>query len=307
MFPYEMLNMYTEKLAPGDFRVVWLPDTSGYTNLTPSNFYSQTQWIADHRDEISIVLHVGDVVQHGSTTPAQWAVANTAIGKLDTWEVPYLLNMGNHDYDDQLAGADRPDSFWQQYFPQSRYTAHSWFTDGGFFEANKSQNLYLIREGVLYINLEFGPRQAVIEWANALLTLHSNKLAIITTHAYMYRDNSRIGTGDDYNPHTYGVDADCHDGDELWTELVKLHDNLLWVQCGHDFVGGVAYRSDNSDGGAKIHQVMANYEMNADNGGAYLRIVTFKQSLNLIDVKSYSPVAKAFLTAAANQYVVDMR
>ena len=311
MFPsYEVLDNYTEQLGANELRVVWLPDTSGYTNQTPDNFYAQTQWIADHRREIDVVLHVGDVVQHGSTTPAQWAVADTAIAKLDTWQVPYLLNMGNHDYDDQLAGADRPTITWQQYFPQARYTARPWWR-GGFFEEGHSENVYLIRSirgtEYIFLNLEFGPRQAVIEWADALLTAHAAKTAIVTTHAYMYRDNSRMGSGDDYNPHTYGVDADCHDGDELWTELIKLHDNILWVQCGHDFVGGVAYRSDNSDGGQKIHQVMANYEMNASNGGAYLRVVTFRLGLNVIDVKTYSPVAKAYLTAAANQYVVAAR
>ena len=54
------------------------------------------------------------------------------------------------------------------------------------------------------MSLEFGPRQGVLDWANDIMALNPNHKIVIVTHSYMYYDNTRMGDGDSWNPHTYG-------------------------------------------------------------------------------------------------------
>ncbi len=294
-----------EPVPDAQFAIVFLPDTQIYSQDYAATFAAQTQWIVDNRAALNIqmVLGGGDVID--DALAAQWANADAAIDILDTdGQVPYLLAIGNHDYNDVAA---RTTTDWQTYFGQARYTGQSWW-DGGFYEAGHSENAYLLRtiEGVdyIFIVLEFGPRQKVLDWAAGLLTTYSDRQAIICTHSYMYRDNSRCGTGDEYNPHDYITD-DVHDGDEMWTELVKLRDNIFWVQSAHDLGDGLGHRMDLGDGGNVVHQDLANYQLLASGGNGYLRVMTIKPGVRTVLMRTYSPTLGVYANDGANDFLVS--
>src|SRR5947209_4746228 len=83
-----------------DFSVIVLPDTQNYSQYYPQIFAAQTQWIAAQRDALNIqlVIGVGDIVNDGSSD-AQWQNADAAVRTLDQAGIPYVMAIGNHDYD----------------------------------------------------------------------------------------------------------------------------------------------------------------------------------------------------------------
>jgi len=128
---------------------------------------------------------------------------------------------------------------------------------------------------------------------------------VIVTHSYMYSDDTRLGTGDSWNPHDYGVGNDAHDGDEMWDELVKLHENVFLVVNGHVLNDGLGQLTSTGDNGNSVDQVLANYQMKANGGNGWLRYYTFKPSEDKIYAYTYSPTLGTFDTSADNQFTLD--
>src|SRR5437868_8841944 len=86
--------------VPSDqFTIVALPDTQFYAKSYPEIFASQTQWIADRVQDqnIKLVVGLGDIVDAGGNL-TQWQTALSAYNLLQG-KVPYLVTIGNHDYD----------------------------------------------------------------------------------------------------------------------------------------------------------------------------------------------------------------
>ena len=95
-----------------DFTVVMLPDTQNEATSFPQVMDSETQWVVDNQQalNIQVVLGVGDIVNDGAQT-AQQQNADAAVRLLDNAGIPYLLAIGNHDYDN---AAPRPAAWWIQ-------------------------------------------------------------------------------------------------------------------------------------------------------------------------------------------------
>ena len=90
------------------------------------------------------------------------------------------------------------------------------------------------------MSLEFGPRDAVLEWANRVLQANPSANAIILTHAYLYADGTRFDhltrTDQAFSPHTYGIEAlpgGVNDGEEIWQKPIVNNPNVRIVLCGH--------------------------------------------------------------------------
>ena len=286
--------------------MVFLPDTQYYARHYPELFMGQTQWVADNRARYNIqaVLHEGDVVDGNDAQ--QWANAEAAISLLDAAEIPYLIAIGNHDYD-TFSDADRRTTAFNATFSPARYTAHAWW-QGGFYEAGHTENAYcrltIGGRAYLLLSLEFGPRQTVIDWANDVLTRYRDHWAVLLTHSFQYSDGTRVGPGDAHNPKIYPLGATAHDGEELWTKLVSRHDNLHWVQSGHHVGGFAAYRCDASRGGTAVHQVFANWQTHTQGGDGWLRLVTLGSSR--ARVQSFSPALGQVNAAADHKFTVTL-
>src|ERR1051326_1459776 len=82
-----------------EFTIVALPDTQFYSSLNPPIFAAQTQWIANHVQDqnIQLVVGLGDIVDGGGDL-TQWQNADAAV-RLLSGKVPYMMAIGNHDYD----------------------------------------------------------------------------------------------------------------------------------------------------------------------------------------------------------------
>jgi hypothetical protein len=250
---------------------------------------------------LQAVLFGGDMTDDADTKAAEQATFISAIGNLSA--IPHLAAIGNHDYN---AGT-RVATTFNADFTQAYYTGKSWW-DGGFYEAGHSENSYLLRTiggaDYIFLDLEYFPRDAVVAWADALLTTYASRTAIIMTHGYEYSDNTPYTVGD--SGAATGGDpegADYNLGDDMWSGLFSQHDNVILVQSGH--IWTTARHVANSDGGQPVNQVLFNRQLHNDWNATVMRFMIFNPSARTIKVQTFSPVAWAFHDDADNQFTMS--
>ena len=125
-----LLFVFVPQLFPqtlsDQFTIVALPDTQFYSKTYPSIFTAQTQWIVNNRQALNIqlVLGLGDIVDAAGQT-YQWTNAVNAVNLMNG-KVPYLMAIGNHDYDQNDPSQRRAAAF-NKYFGPARYANDSWY------------------------------------------------------------------------------------------------------------------------------------------------------------------------------------
>jgi Carboxypeptidase regulatory-like domain/Calcineurin-like phosphoesterase len=293
-----------------DFTIIALPDTQIYSRSYPEIYRAQTQWIADNAEALGIqlVLGLGDIVDGGGELN-QWDNADSAMRLIDG-RVPYMLAIGNHDYDrnDPKSRTASTKNF-NTYFGPGRYAGESWYR--GNFPQGSNENFYGIHtlggRQYLVIALEFSPRDEALTWADTVVSANRDKDTIIITHSYTYADNTRVGRCDINNAEDFGVGAD-NDGEEMWERFVSRHSNIVMVLSGHvKLSDGTGRRADLGVNGNLVNQILADYQHLELGGGGYLRIMKVRPSLNRIEVRTYSPYLNAYKTDSHNEFVVPYR
>jgi hypothetical protein len=291
------------------FTVVALPDTQYYAAEHPEILDSQVTWIIQERqnENIRLVVHEGDIVD--ADDPIQWTRAAGALHRLDG-SIPYVLSAGNHDYRSG-GGLGNRQTAMSDYFPTEARTATQWF--GETFEPGRIENSAAVvgaPDGTwLVLSLEFGPRDAVLAWADRILKRHSSFPSIVVTHAYLSADDSRydhLSRPDQlWNPYRYlpgATPGAVNDGEEIWRKLVTRNDNVLFVLCGHDLGDGLGRLTSVRADGTSVHQILANYQMGPVGGEGYLRLMRFFPGERKVEVRTYSPFRGRFKTDPANEF-----
>jgi predicted phosphodiesterase len=293
------------------FTVVVLPDTQYYSSSHPEIFAAQTRWIVEQKSarNVSVTLHVGDIVD-GANDPAQWTVANSSLRLMDGL-VPYVLVPGNHDSDSNRVG------LIDNYFAP---TTMQWITNT--MTAGQIENNYALvdigPQQWLVLGLEFGPRDAVLTWADGVLKAFPTKPAIIVTHAYLYEDGTRYDVAKSgldssqpnfqrYIPQSYYFTPKegSNDGEEIWQKLIVPNPNVRLVFCGHD--NGAARLTSLRPDGSRVHQMLSDYQWLDDSGGSgFLRILQFDYGQKQIRVQTYSPYLDQYMTDDANQFSLSL-
>lgn len=306
-----------EKIAKDAFTIVVLPDTQNYSEKFPEIYLAQTAWIAEQRKDrnIACVLHLGDVTNRNSA--AEWQVATKAMSQLDGL-VPYFMVPGNHDYSAGGGCNDRTCGF-SAAFPVEKFKELPTF--GGVYdkEPDRSENSYhLFTAGgrdFVSICLEFGPRKDVVRWANEVAAKHKDRAAILTTHAYMYYDDSRYdwqarGTKQSWNPHAYGVAKatkdDVCDGEELWKQLVSKHENFLLTLNGHVLGDGLGRITTQTPAQRDVHQMLVNFQMRPKGGDGWLRLLEFDADGQTLRICDYSPTRNQRNESEQNRFTLSL-
>jgi hypothetical protein len=297
--------------TPADeFTIVALPDTQFYSSTYPQIFAAQTQWIADHVQDqnIKLVAGLGDIVDSGGSV-AQWQNADAAV-RLLQGKVPYMMAIGNHDYDkNNPAGRTGSSKNFNAFFGPARYAGASWYK--GNFPAGSNENFY----GTLTINgrnylivvLEFAARDTSLAWAEGLIKANPDKDVIIVTHMFTYADNTRISQCDENSAGSFGVGQD-NNGEDMWWKLVRKYSNIHLVLSGHVVEGdGTGRRMDLGMNGNLVNQILSDYQSDPLGGGGYMRLIRISPSLNRVSVSTYSPYLDSFKTDDHNQFVVPYR
>lgn len=150
---------------------VVLPDTQTYLEQCPEVFDSQVDWLVANRKKIDAVFQVGDLTQDNS--PVEWAYMQKAFHRISQAGIPYSVVWGNHDI------GSKPGKFSDvhntamanKYFPLSDYKQKSYW--GGSADGKTLDNYYInLRSGDtdwLVLNLEFGPSDEALQWADSIV------------------------------------------------------------------------------------------------------------------------------------------
>jgi hypothetical protein len=301
----------TADAVPTDAGPSWtlavLPDTQMYAAYAPATFLIQTEWLATHAAALDLryVLHVGDVV-NDAADPEEWARARAAMDTL-SGVVPFALVPGNHDY---LVDQERSSPL-SIYFPVAEFSAMP--GAGGLFDPASLDNSYHLfsaaGEDWLVLALEWGPRQAVLDWAASVLDAYPERRVIVLTHAFLYIDDSRYdwasrGASQLWNPHSYPAARwpEVHDGQEIWDTLIDGRTNIELVLCGHAAQDGTGRLTAVTAAGGTVHQVLANYQDWADGGGGYLRLMHVYP--DRFEVITYSPLVDDTLDDPEQHFVL---
>jgi len=301
-----------------DFTIAVIPDTQTYTSesksyLPPpyiSLYYSQTQWIAQHKTDSNIVyvVHLGDISENGdnitvsshSLDTIQWKRADTAMAILDAANIPYGMTVGNHDEGNQNQ-TDRGNSlsttqFYNHFFGYNhpRFAGKSFY--GGHYGSDNNNHYDLFSAGglnfiVIYIMYDdqtatanVNARAARNQWAKNLLTgTYASRKAIIVTHY----------VGSPATPSAFSTQAQ-----EIYDTLSSCR-NIFMFLGGH--VHGEGYRQD-TKAGRTIKSFISDYQFDYRGGNGYMRLMKFSRDRDLISVRTYSPFADSVKTGSNSMF-----
>jgi len=259
------------------FKIVVIPDTQWAAQKWPDLMTDQARWIVENqaKEDIKYVLHVGDMVQVGSSEE-EWKNFDKAMTILEEAKLPYILAVGNHDYD-RLEGP-KSTVLFNRFFPVDRIAKNAGF--GGNFPEGKGDNSYSTFEAGgkkwLILSLNFYPADEEIAWGNEVVSRHADHQVIILTHSYL--------------THTQRDTA----GEILWERLVRHHPNISMAFCGH--LSTVHFRSE-GDHGNTVCEMLFDWQNDRDpDPNSYLAIVTIDTGTNTISSRSYSPTLDHSLT-----------
>lgn len=295
-----------------------LPDTQIYSIERPEVFLRQTQWLAANKERLNLrfVAHEGDIV-HANSHP-EWLAARQAMSELYRARIPYSLSTGNHDIG-QWGDSSSRATLLNDYFTirDYRYSKSS-----GLFEKKHLENSWhkftTPHGDKLLLSLEFGPRPAVLEWADEIVSKNESLDTIIVTHAFLYYDGTRYdwavkGAKQRWNPHSYPFAATegATDATEMWDRLISRHANIRFVLSGHVLESGAARLSTPGKDGRPVHQILANYQSGVKperghGGGGFLRLMRFAADRNTVAVKSYSPWYDRWLDEPAHNFSLEL-
>ncbi len=267
----ENMNYLYLQTSNNTFSIIILPDTQYYSKSYPQIFMNQTRWIVENKEKLNIkfVIHEGDIVNNNVLK--QWNVANQSLSILEDSDMPYSIIPGNHDSNDK-----KDYSYYNLYFPKERFETKPGY--GGSFDnyKNNYQLQIINNKSYLFLNLNFCPNKEEINWANQILNNNPEKITILTTHGYL-KDNEP--------PDRYVFF--CGSTKYIWNDLIKIHPNIQLVLSGH--MHNEKRRIDNNLAGKPVHQLLADYQDEAHGGSGYLRILTWDQENNIINIETYSP------------------
>lgn len=298
-------------ITPIAWTLVALPDTQALSANYPDIFDAQTAWVAANTSQLNILYlaHEGDITNN--STDEQWSAAKHSLNLLDG-TVPYALAMGNHDYPGNGSITARDSSQFDKYFPLSDLEKGQKVI--GVFEPGTASNAaYAFKAGTqdwLILVLEFGPRDSVLAWADAVLKQNVASSAILVTHAYLDVN----GTRQDYatrpdqssDPHDYDSDGrlgGVNDGEEIWQKLILQNPNVRIVLCGH--MHAQASLTSLRQTGLPVYQLLADFQNEKLGGGGYLRIMTFRSD-GIVSVRTYSPYYDHYRTELENEFYFSL-
>jgi hypothetical protein len=199
------------------FKIVVIPDTQWAAQKWPDLITDMTKWVAANheKEDIKYVLHVGDMVQVGGSEE-EWQNFSKSMKVLEAAKVPYILGVGNHDYD--KISPPKSTVMFNRFFPLERLNKNAGFGATTFPEG-KADNSYATFEAGgknwLVLSLNFAPNDAEIAWGNGIIGEHPDHQVILLTHSYLTHTQRDVA------------------GEVLWERLVRFHPNISMVFCGH--------------------------------------------------------------------------
>lgn len=301
--------------SPDSWTMILLPDPQTYVKFGRNQpiFELMTTWISENIVPLNIkmVLCPGDLVEQNEMinpdgkvanqpSKLQWESVANAFSRLDG-KVPYITAAGNHDYG--YKNIENRNSNFNRYFP----------VDKNIQNQKILREVALNAEGIptmenaafeftsphgrkmLFITIEFAPRDAIVDWAKKVVNLEKYKdhTVVLLTHSYLEAPDKHI------LKENYPIEQGNY-GNAIFDKLVKPSNNIQMVFSGHigapdNFVSHVAFRTDRNAANKKVQQMAFNAQAlgggwMGNGGDGWLRILEFMPDGKTVKVKTFSPL-----------------
>ena len=248
----------------------------------PDDVSSMFEWIANNIEskKIKHVIGLGDFTEKSETD--EWTRAKDGYKMLDG-KVDYSIVRGNHD------NAVR----YKVTFPWSTYKDS---VDGSF--SNDMLNTYstftIGEVKYLMLNLDFGPKDDILEWAGGICEQYPDHNVIINTHAYLYLDGAPI-TADDHCPPV--GNGGNNNGDDMWEKFVSKHENIVLILCGHMAGNRLVVSKDEGENGNIVTTLLvntSNVEKNNKSALGMVAMLYFSEDGKNVEVEYYSTITDRY-------------
>ncbi len=234
-------------LGANAFTLVVLPDTQYYSAWRPVLFEQQVNWICACAQPLGIdfVSHVGDVVEHGTSTK-EWTIASYATSCLNDRNIPFAFTVGNHD-----------DDFVSDQFDYANSRFHSPMDsehDIVYRVEGHAENNYIqfAQQNLLIMHIQWHASQNVTDWAIDVLNQNVNRSVILVSHFVL----------NDCSDH---VSADVR-------HILEHTCNVKLVLGGHVFrCGGENHRTLTDNCGNQVPIMTQDYQARENGGDSWLR------------------------------------
>lgn len=293
--PYwnESENVSRENYA---YTLAVVPDVQTLLKKYPGKVGSIFDYLLEKSDDYNIkrVLFLGDLTD--GNTEEEWTLVRDEVARLDN-VIPYSLVRGNHD--GFIGTYDNPSADFNNFFGgESTYKDQY---DGSFDGVN---NTYKIDGNILFLNLDFGARDSVLEWASEIVSANGDKKIIVITHDFLFR-NGEIGDTL-CPPKCYG--KTLNNPEQLWEKFISKHSNISMVINGHTASNDVVLKKLYGEKGNEILAVLSDFqEVDLFMGGdGIVNLLHFDSNDALVSIETYS-TAKGKFYKHTNQIGFDKK
>lgn len=272
-------------------------DTQIVNRDNPEYFTGIYDWILENSDKYNtkFVFGLGDITDSYKEAADEWARAKTEIDRLDGY-LPYSLVRGNHDTIE----------LFNQTFPYSEYGDQvSGSFDGTMLSTYQKFNIGNVK--YMVVNLDLGATDEVLAWANEIVEANPDRNVIVTTHGYLYRDGTTLTGNDPMIPSKYTKNG--NDGEGMWNEFIKLHENIVLVMGGHISSDTVITSQATGDNGNTVTQMLVNPQGldGKESGTGMVAMLHFSEDGEDVQLRYYSTVKEAyFLTENQRSFTLDL-
>lgn len=206
-----------------EYQIVWITDTQHLSRSHPEKYTALTTWIAgaaNNSSNVKMVVHTGDIVDNWNAKD-QWKNANAAMEILSKNHIPYTWDAGNHDCRFSVCA---PDTYIGDRYPAfdpavvSRQEPQNWL---GSYGNGTSTAVTFTAENTEFVivNIEYEGDDAVLQWADSVLSAHPRAYGIIATHAFL------SGSGAYANDNRFA--------ERLKTEVLDKNPQVYLILNGH--------------------------------------------------------------------------
>jgi len=146
----------------------------------------------------------------------------------------------------------------------------------------------------LFITLDFGPSDDVLNWAGNLCKEYSDRNVIITTHGYLCRCGQPLDENHPSYPTEHGG---ANDGTDMWDKLVSKYENISMIISGHIETETIVMTQRQGRFGNIVTQLLVNpqgSDLLDDEGYGMVAMLYFSEDGKNVTLDYYSTIKKKY-------------
>lgn len=232
-----------------DYSIALIGDIQSLTYYYPEKLTTLYTWLKDNTasKKIGFAVGLGDISETNALK--EYEIVKNA-HKIIQGTLPFSIIRGNHDRNGIGSGSD---TNFKAHINQKEFGSEI----TGSYDNTMMNTYRIIQIGnvkYMFMNLDFLLKNEVLDWANKIISENQDCCVIVSTHIYFtsaqkyypLTGSSGIGT-------KYGC---INNGQDLWDKLLKKHENISMLICGHNPTDNITTLQKRGEKGNKVTEML---------------------------------------------------